>query len=149
MAKVGTAMVLATDMVLKEKANHEELLNNGDELGKIILESANRYDLPLALPFMDLTLEKEWLLTLLGIERSKIEKYHFDEDPDENTILKVKNGLSKISTTRIDATCNALAYVAKNSNKLPVGMCIGPFSLMTKLISEPISPVFLAAMGVK
>jgi uroporphyrinogen-III decarboxylase len=147
MAKAGARMVLATDMVLKEKANHQELLNDGDELGKIILESANRYDLPLALPFMDLTLEKEWLLTLLGIEKSQIEKYHFDEDPDESIVQKVKKGLTKISTKRIEATCNALTYVARNSNKLPVGMCIGPFSLMTKLISEPISPVFLAAMG--
>lgn len=147
MAKGATRMVLATDMVLKEKANHEELLNDGDELGKIILESANRYDLPLALPFMDLSLEKEWLLILLSIEKSKIGKYHFDENLDESIIQKVKKGLTKISTTRIDATCNALTYVAKNSNKLAVGMCIGPFSLMTKLISEPISPVFLAAMG--
>ena len=149
MAQAGARMVLATDMVLKEKANHEELLNDGDELGKIILESANRYDLPLALPFMDLSLEKQWLLTLLGIEKSKIEKFHFDNNLNESIIQQVKEKLVTISTTRIEATCNALTYVAKNSNKLAVGMCIGPFSLMTKLIAEPISPVFLAAMGVK
>ena len=147
MAKAGVRMVLATDMVLKEKDNHEALLNDGDELGKIILESANRYDLPLALPFMDLSLEKEWLLTLLGIEKSKIEKFHFEDDLDESIIQKVREKLEVITTSRIEATCNALAYVAKNSDRLAVGMCIGPFSLMTKLISEPISPVFLSAMG--
>jgi uroporphyrinogen-III decarboxylase len=147
MAKAGARMVLATDMVLKEKANHEALLNNGNELGKIILESANRYDLPLALPFMDLSLEKEWLLTVLDIEKSAIEKFHFDDILDESIIQQVREKLEFVTTTRIEATCNALSYVAKNSDRLSVGMCIGPFSFMTKLMSEPISPVFLAAMG--
>ena len=147
MAKNGARMVLATDLVLKEKNNHEELLNDGDELGKIILESSNRYNLDLALPFMDLSLEKEWLLTLLGIEKSKIEKFHFDENIDETVLERVKEKIDTISTQRIEATCNALTYIAKNTDKVAVGMCIGPFSLMTKLMSEPISPVFLAAMG--
>ena len=98
MAKAGTGMVLATDLVLKEKANHEELLNDGDELGKIILESANRYDLALALPFMDLSLEKQWLLTLMGIENSKIEKFHFDENLNEAIIESVKEKIDTIST---------------------------------------------------
>jgi uroporphyrinogen-III decarboxylase len=148
LAQEGAGMVLAADLVLKEKADYEELLNNGDELGKIILESSDRYDMPLALPFMDLTLEKEWLLSLLGVERSGIEKYHFDENLDERIIQLVKDKLALHSTLRIEATCNALTYVAGNSGKLSVGMCIGPFSLMTKLMSEPITPVFLAAMGV-
>jgi len=147
MAKAGARMVLATDLVLKEKANHEELLNDGDELGKIILESSNRYDLALALPFMDLSLEKEWLLTLLGIEKSKIEKFHFNDTLNETIIENVKEKIDNISTQRIDATCNALTYITKNTDKIAVGMCIGPFSLMTKLMSEPITPVFMAAMG--
>lgn len=147
MAKSGARMVFATDLVLKEKANHKALLNNGEELGKIILESANRYDLSLALPFMDLSLEKEWLLTLLGVEESTIEKFHFDYSLDESVIQHLTEKLEFITTPRVEATCNALTYVNKNSDKLAVGMCIGPFSLMTKLISEPITPVFLAAMG--
>lgn len=147
MAKAGVRMVFATDLILKENANHEALLNDGDELGKIILESANRFDIPLALPFMDLSLEKEWLLTLLGIEKSKIEKFHFDENLDETIIERAKGRIDTITTPRIEASCNALTYVEQHSDKLAVGMCIGPFSLMTKLMSEPISPVFLAAMG--
>ncbi|MDP4291033.1 MAG: uroporphyrinogen decarboxylase family protein [Bacteroidota bacterium] len=147
LARKGSGMVLATDLVLKEKANPEALLNNGVELGKIILESADRYDLPLAFPFMDLSLEKQWLLTLLGIEESKIEKFHFDRNIDESIILQVEEKLETKSTARVKATCDALRYVAENSDKLTVGMCIGPFSLMTKLITEPITPVFLAAMG--
>ena len=147
MAKAGARMVLATDMVLKEKANHEDLLNDGTELGKIIIESANRYDLPLAFPFMDLSLEKEWLLTLLDTEKTKIEQFHFGESLDESIIERVKEKIDIITTPRIEATCNALAYVEKHTDKLTVGMCIGPFSLMTKLVSEPILPIFLAAMG--
>jgi uroporphyrinogen-III decarboxylase len=147
MAKAGTMMVLATDMLLKEKSNHKVLLTSGVELGKIILESANRYDMPLALPLMDLSLEKQWLLTLLDIEESKIEEFHFNTDLDESIIQEVKDKLETITTTRVEATCEALTYVSTNSNKLSVGMCIGPFSLMTKLIAEPITPVFLAAIG--
>jgi uroporphyrinogen-III decarboxylase len=147
LANAGARMVLATDMVLKEKVNHEDLLNDGNELGKIIIESANRYDLPLAFPFMDLSLEKEWLLKLLGIEASKIEKFHFDESLNESIIERVNEKMENISTLRIEATCNALTYVEKYSDKLAIGMCIGPFSLMTKLVSEPIMPIFLAAMG--
>ncbi len=40
--------------------------------------------------------------------------------------------------------CEAIRYIAENKEFLPVGMSIGPFSLMTKLLKDPITPVFLA-----
>jgi uroporphyrinogen-III decarboxylase len=45
------------------------------------------------------------------------------------------------------ATCDAISHVAKKPGLVPMGMGIGPFSLMTKLVSDPITPVFLAGTG--
>jgi uroporphyrinogen-III decarboxylase len=47
----------------------------------------------------------------------------------------------------MNAVCEAIHYIANETDLLPVGMGIGPFSLMTKLISDPITPVYLAGDG--
>ena len=47
------------------------------------------------------------------------------------------------------ATCDAINYISENTDLLPIGMCIGPFSLMTKLISDPITAVYLYGTGIK
>ncbi len=47
----------------------------------------------------------------------------------------------------MDAVCEAIHYIAHETDLLPVGMGIGPFSLTAKLISDPITPVFLAGEG--
>jgi uroporphyrinogen-III decarboxylase len=47
----------------------------------------------------------------------------------------------------MNAACVAIAYVARKVSLLPMGMSIGPFSLMTKLLADPITPVFLAGTG--
>jgi len=41
-----------------------------------------------------------------------------------------------------------VAYIAQYTDLLPIGMTIGPFSLMTKLIADPIAPIYLAGMGI-
>jgi uroporphyrinogen-III decarboxylase len=48
---------------------------------------------------------------------------------------------------RLKANVDAISFVAKNTDLVPVGMSIGPFSLMTKLLSDPITPVYMAGMG--
>jgi len=46
------------------------------------------------------------------------------------------------------ANCDALRHVASHDGSLvPVGMAIGPFSMMTKLLKDPITGVFLAGEG--
>jgi uroporphyrinogen-III decarboxylase len=47
----------------------------------------------------------------------------------------------------MDATLGAIRYIATKTELMPVGMLIGPFSLMTKLVADPISPVALAGAG--
>ena len=49
---------------------------------------------------------------------------------------------------RIQANQGAVRYIAGRTELLPVGMLIGPFSLMTKLIADPITAVAMAGRGV-
>ena len=42
----------------------------------------------------------------------------------------------------------SVGYIAHHTDLIPVGMGIGPFSLMTKLLSDPITPIYLAGSGV-
>jgi len=52
-----------------------------------------------------------------------------------------------VLTPQMIATCEAIGYIDCETDLVPVGMCIGPFSLTTKLLSDPITPVFLAGAG--
>ncbi len=69
-AEDGLAMPLATNMVLHEEASEadiERALSNGEELGRVLVRAARRFGAPLAIPHMDLKLEKELLLQGLGL----------------------------------------------------------------------------------
>jgi uroporphyrinogen-III decarboxylase len=48
---------------------------------------------------------------------------------------------------RNQAHIDAVRYIACETDLVPVGMAIGPFSLMTKLLEDPITPVAMAGMG--
>jgi uroporphyrinogen-III decarboxylase len=45
------------------------------------------------------------------------------------------------------STCTGIQFIRDQSSLLPVGMCIGPFSLMSKLMFDPITAVYLYASG--
>ncbi len=139
LAADGLKMPIGTHLVLHEHADHEVIPNNGRRLGGVIEEAARRFHCPLALPLMDLKLEKEALLSARGIAPAEIDAYHFTESPDEDWEIPL--------TRRMEAVCEAIHYIAHETDLLPVGMGIGPFSLMTKLITDPITPVFLAGDG--
>ena len=60
-AEDGLSMPLATDMVLHEGASGpdiERTLSNGEELRRVVVRAARRFGAPLAIPHMDLKLEK-------------------------------------------------------------------------------------------
>ena len=147
LAAQGLSMPIGTDLVLKEKEDHEARLLNGRLLGEVIVEAAKRFNTPLAFPLMDLAVEKEWMLGIAGIPADEIETYHFASCPDEGLAEKIRSGFRAASTPRIKANCDALQYAAGQKDLVAVGMAIGPFSLMTKLISDPITGVYLAGMG--
>ena len=112
---------------------------DGSRLGAVVAETAERFQTPLAIPLMDLTLEKAALLEPMGIPAAEVDSYHFDVPPGHSGALQI--------TPRMRATCDALNHVATKTSLVPVGMGIGPFSLMTKLVKDPITPVFLAGSG--
>lgn len=139
LASSGLKMPIGTHLVLHEHADHAIIPDDGRRLGAVIEEAAARFGCPLALPLMDLKLEKEALLLSRNIAQAAIDTYHFTETPED--------GGSVPLTRRMEAVCEAIHYIATETDLLPVGMGIGPFSLMTKLISDPISPIFLSGGG--
>ena len=140
LAAAGLRMPIGTHLILHEHGDHAEIVLDGSRLGQVVEETAQRFRTPLAVPLMDLTLEKEALLTAMGVPAGQIDSYHLTEIP---------NGIPElVLTPRMRATCEAISHVAGKPGLLPIGMGIGPFSLMTKLISDPITPIYLAGTGV-
>ena len=144
LAHAGARMAIATHLVLHKYADHEAIVLDGARLGDVIVEAARHFKSSLAVPVMDLTLEKEALLSAHGVPAAQIDAYHFSEDPGADWPVPL--------TPRQMATCAALTHVNTESERdggfIATGMGIGPFSLMTKLIADPITPVFLAGSGV-
>lgn len=132
-------MPIGTHLVLHEHADPAVVLTDGQRLGRVVEEAARRFRTPLAFPLMDLSLEKESLLLARGVAPSMLDAYHFDEPPELNADFNF--------TPKMAAVCGGIRYIAMQTHLLPVGMAIGPFSLMTKLISDPITPVYLAGTG--
>ncbi|MFT3870738.1 MAG: uroporphyrinogen decarboxylase family protein [Nibricoccus sp.] len=139
LAASGLRMPIGTHLVLHQHTEPETILHDGKRLGAILIETAERFKTPLAIPLMDLTLEKEALLSAMGLPKTEISQFHFNEPPDLPKSVAL--------TPRMKASCEAIAHVAKTSTLVPMGMSIGPFSLMTKLLADPITPVFLAGTG--
>lgn len=140
LAAAGARVPICTHLVLQEHADHAEIVRDGRRLGELLVETARRFGTPLALPLMDLALEKEALLPACGVADADPESFHFSAPPP----LPERVGL----TPRMSAVCAAIAQVATVPDLLPMGMAIGPFSLLTKLLADPITPVFLAGSGV-
>lgn len=139
LAGAGMRMPIGTHLVLHEQADHEAIVLDGQRLGRVVEKTARRFKTPLAFPLMDLKLEKEALLLTRGIASSAVDTFHFTELPE----FKAEFCLTK----KMEAVCGGIHHIATQTDLLPVGMSIGPFSLMTKLISDPIAPVFMAGAG--
>lgn len=139
LAAAGHRAPIGTHLVLHTKPDAGAILLDGPRLGGVAAETAERFRTPLAIPLMDLTLEKAAFLGAMGVPAEEVDSFHFDRQPGDSGALRM--------TPRMLATCEAIAHVAEKPPLLPVGMGIGPFSLMTKLVKDPITPVFLAGSG--
>jgi len=139
LAAAGHRAPIGTHLVLHTKPDAEAILLDGPRLGGVAAETAERFRTPLAIPLMDLALEKSAFLGAMGVPAEEVDSFHFDRRPGDSGALQM--------TPRMLATCEAIAHVAAKPPLLPVGMGIGPFSLMTKLVKDPITPVFLAGSG--
>ncbi|MCE5340568.1 MAG: hypothetical protein LLF92_05505 [Planctomycetaceae bacterium] len=147
MAKSGLAFPIGADLVLKEYKDHEEILRDGVRLGHVIAEAARRFKTPLAVPVMDLMLEKALMLRALGIAEADIPTWHFAGCPTAEQLNTIRTKIHGPLDPRLQANVDAIKFIADNTDLVPVGMSIGPFSLMTKLLSDPITPVYMAGTG--
>jgi len=147
LAARGLRMPIGSDLILREQSDHHAIQLHGDSLGRLLVEAAERYESPLAFPVMDLTLEKHALLSLLNIP-GDLDQFHFSDCPDEALLDTLADRLTtQPLPQRMIANAEAIRYIARQTKLVPVGMSIGPFSLMTKLLADPITPVYSAGMG--
>ena len=146
LAASGLRMPIAADLILHEMKDAEAIKCDGKRLGKVVEETARRYQTPLAIPLMDLMLEKTTLLRMFDTRASDIPTFHFHSLPD-NALEIVGNRLSDPFDSRMQASVEAVGYIAHETDLTPVAMAIGPFSLMTKLLDDPITPVYMAGAG--
>ncbi len=146
-AKAKKAMPIGTHLILHERADPKAVRMDGESLGQVYVETARRFNTALAFPLMDLQIEKEYLLTMLGIAPEKIDRFHFEEEgPDEQQEETLRKQLKRPTLTpRMLVGKQALSVVAQEEDLLPIGMCIGPFSLLTKLLPDPITLLYVAA----
>lgn len=147
LAASGLKMPIGTDLALHEQSDVPAIIVDGERLGKVLEIAANNWKTPLAFTLMDLTLEKDLILSRIGIPADQREQFHFSTTPSPDMLAKV--AIRGNYSQRIKANLGALTYVATKTKLVPVGMTIGPFSLMTKLLSDPITPVFMAGSGTK
>ncbi|MGJ5819535.1 uroporphyrinogen decarboxylase family protein [Paludibaculum fermentans] len=148
LAEAGLRMPVGADLVLQEQAEPEAILLDAGRLGQVVAAAADRYATPLAFPLMDLRLEKADLLAFCGVAEEAADAFHFSEPPSESLIEELRGGAARPFSPRIQANQGAVRYIAESTGYVPVGMLIGPFSLMTKLVADPIAPVAMAGKGV-
>jgi len=149
LAAQGLCMPVGADMILHAEPNPEAILKDGNALAQIIAKTARRFMTPLAVPVMDLQLEKAILLGGIGLSPAQVATHHFEEPPSNEQMEAMRRQLEAPLTPRLQAQVDGIAYIARHEPELiPCGMTIGPFSLTTKLLKDPITPVYLSGMGV-
>jgi hypothetical protein len=141
-------MPIGADLVLHEEPDPEQARNDGAALGRVIEKTARRWATPLAIPLMDLRLEKTDLLACAGVPALDAEKYHFTSPLNESTIAALCAGQSAPLCPGSIARDQALSYIASLPDLVPVGMAIGPFSLISRLMPDPITAAAMAGSGV-
>jgi len=141
-------MPIGTDLVLHEHSDVEDIVLDGARLGGIIAKAASRYRTALAVPQMDLRLEKADLLGILGVPESDVDRFHFQVPPGADVVARLKAASNSPFARRNQAHIEAIRYIDEQTDLMPIGMAIGPFSLTTKLIADPITPIAMAGMGV-
>lgn len=141
-------MPIGTDLVLHEEPDPEAARNDGPSLARVIEESARRWQSPLALPLMDLRLEKIDLLALAGISADHVDTFHFSAPLDGDMLARLSDGPPEPFSSGSIARNEAINHIAAIPGLIRVGMAIGPFSLATRLMADPIAAVAMAGSAV-
>ncbi len=140
-------MPVGADLVLHEESDAENVRNNGPALGRVIERTARRWNTPLAIPLMDLRLEKADLLARIGVPAQDADAYHFTAPLDDATLAALCTENAVPCCPGSIARDEALRYVASIPDLVSIGMAIGPFSLVTRLMADPIAAAAMAGRG--
>jgi len=97
---------------------------------------------------MDLRLEKIDLLARIGVSARDAETFHFTAPLDDAALAMLCGSETELPCPGSMARDKALRHVASIPDLLPIGMAIGPFSLVTRLMADPIAAVALAGRGI-
>jgi hypothetical protein len=147
LARQGHRAVLGTDLVLHEQSDPYSVRLDGERLGQVIAQAAQQNGTPMAVPHMDLTREKQDLLQVLEITDDP-DRFHFKEPPSKEVLRRMENNFDAPFAPRSLTHTASVGHIARRySNLIPIGMVIGPFSLMTKLMKDPITPLAMAGVG--
>jgi uroporphyrinogen-III decarboxylase len=145
-AATGLRMPIGTDLVLQEREDAQAIVHDPDRLADVVLEAAARYRTPFAMPLMDLRLEQEDLVSRLR-PGEPAERFRFSKPPEPSDLARARDTDDDPFPPRQRAQHEAIARVAERSRLVPVGMTIGPFSLLSRLLADPIAAVALAGSG--
>ena len=148
LAARGMRLPIGADLVLHEENDSKTVRSDGAALAGVIERSARRWGTPLAIPLMDLRLEKIDLLALAGVAEADAETYHFTAPLEEARLSILCGEQSAPVCAGSRARDEALAIISRSENLLPIGMAIGPFSLTTRLLADPITAGAMAGSGV-
>ena len=148
LAARGHRMPIGTDLILHQQPDPERILLDGDRLGRVVAQAAADFRTPVGLMLMDLKVEKAAIARSFGIAAADTDTFHFAELPAAETRRSFLSSLASLDPTpRMAANLGALRHLSQHTKLVPAGMSIGPFSLLTKLMADPITPVFLAGSG--
>lgn len=140
---------IAADLVLHLHAATERIVADGDLLGAVIAEAAACFHTPLAFPLMDLRLEKAELLRFFDVPPHEAEKFHFATAPSAAQRREYAHSLRCTAPgVRVAAAIRSVYHLRARTQLFPIAMCIGPYSLTSKLMADPITPTYLAGSGV-
>jgi hypothetical protein len=148
LAAAGLRFPIGADLVLHEESDPQAVRNDGAALAGVIERAARRWGTSLAIPLMDLRLEKVDLLAMAGVAEAEAETFHFDSPLDEAMLTKLCGEQSEAVCAGSRARDEALAIISQREDLVPVGMAIGPFSLTTRLLADPITAGAMAGARV-
>jgi uroporphyrinogen-III decarboxylase len=148
LAEKKAAIPLAADLLVHALSHPEHVESDSEEMARVMHASVAKFRSPLTVAPMDLRVEKRALGELLGIPPSMLEEFHLHAPLEQGQTTTLLNAVrEKGITPRMEVTCGALQRVAIDAPSFPVGMCIGPFSLLTKLVEGMITAVFMISQG--
>jgi Uroporphyrinogen decarboxylase (URO-D) len=147
LAAQGLRMPIGTDLVLNEEREPEKVRLDGVALGRVIALSARRWKTPLAIPLMDLRLEKADLLARFGVAADQSEAFHFTAPLDNAFVSRGCCDQNAEPGPGSRARNEAVSYIHSQEDIVAVGMTIGPFSLATRLMADPITVAAMAGRG--